>query len=219
MNRTSSGTYVVAGTLGASTVSDLLTGDIDDDGVLDIVAVNDAGVHQLYLAGPGAGYTLGAEQIVSPGMQTGILADYNLDGSVDLILAGTDATSVELHANNGIGRLGLGDTVAPELTLLGEASVTIPSGTEFVDAGATAVDDIDGDLTSAIARTGSVNSAVIGTYTLTYSVSDRASNTSQVTRTVNVGVNQGGGGGGGGVMSLWLLMALLMLAFITRSAE
>ena len=219
MNRTSSGTYVVAGTLGASPASDLLTGDIDGDGSLDIVVVNEAGVHQLYLAGPGAGYTLGAEQIVSPGMQTGVLADYNLDGSVDLVLAGTDATSVELHANNGIGRLGLGDTAAPELTLLGEPSLTIPSGTEYVDAGATALDDIDGDLTSAITTTGTVNSAVIGTYTLTYSVSDRASNTSQVTRTVTVGVNQGGGGGGGGAMSLWLLMVLLMFALITRSAE
>jgi len=212
MNRTSTGTYVAAGTLGASTASDLLTGDIDADGVLDIVAVNEAGVHQLYLAGPGDEYTLGEEQIVSPGMQTGIVADYNLDGSLDLILAGTDARSVELHANNGIGRLGFGDRIAPELTLLGEASVTIASGAEYVDAGATAVDDIDGDLTSAITTTGSVNSAVVGTYRLTFSVSDRATNTSQVTRTVTVGVNQGTGGSGGGMLSLLMLMTLTMFA-------
>ena len=212
MNRMSSGTYEVAGTLGASTASDLLTGDVDGDGMLDIVAVNEAGVHQLYLAGPGDEYTLGEEQIVSPGMQTGIVADYNLDGSLDLILAGTDARSVELHANNGIGRLGFGDRIAPELTLLGEASVAIASGAEYVDAGATAVDDIDGDLTSAITTTGSVNSAVVGTYRLTFSVSDRATNTSQVTRTVTVGVNQGAGGSGGGMLSLLMLMTLTMFA-------
>ena len=215
MQRMSNGSFVVVGTLGASTASDLLTGDVDGDGGLDIVAVNEAGVHQLYLAGPGGEYTLDAEQIVSPGMRTGIVVDYNLDGSLDLILAGIDATSVELHANNGIGRLGFGDRVAPELTLLGEASVTVPSGAEYVDAGATAVDDIDGDLTSAITTTGSVNTTVVGTYRLTFSVSDRATNTSQVTRTVTVGVNQGSGGSGGGMLSLLMLMTLTMFA-VTR---
>jgi len=47
---------------------------------------------------------------------------------------------------------------------------------------------------------GSVNTAVVGTYRLVLSVSDRATNTSQVTRTVTVGVNQGTGGSGGGIL-------------------
>jgi hypothetical protein len=69
MLRQSDGTYVVANTLGASTASELMTGDVNNDGQLDIVAVNETGVHQVYVAGAGAQYSLDAEQIISLGMQ------------------------------------------------------------------------------------------------------------------------------------------------------
>ena len=126
---------------------------------------------------------------------------------------------MELHANNGIGRLGRGDRTAPELALLGEAQITLPSGADYVDQGATAIDDIDGDLTNAIITFGSVNTALVGTYTVTYTASDRASNTSQISRTVTVGVNQGtgGGGGGGGILSLFTLIMLGMSALLIRT--
>ncbi|MBT8102610.1 MAG: DUF5011 domain-containing protein [Gammaproteobacteria bacterium] len=220
MLRQSDGTYIVSNTLGASTVSELVTGDINGDGRLDIIAVNESGVHQVYVASPGAQYRLDAEQIVSPNMQTGMIVDFNDDDSFDLILAGVVAGTVELHANNGIGRMGLGDRTAPDITLLGNAEVSVPSGTPFVDPGATAVDDIDGNLTDAITTSGSVNTNLVGTYTVTYSVSDRASNTSQVSRKVSVGVNQGTGGGGGGMLSAFTLILLLMIASIfTRSGN
>jgi hypothetical protein len=214
MYRQSDGSYVVATTLGASTTSELMTGDVNGDGRLDIVAVNETGVHQVYVAAAGAQYSLDAEQIISPGMRTGLVVDFNDDGSLDLILAGVGAVELELHANNGIGRLGPGDRTAPEITLLGEAEISLPSGAAFVDPGATAMDDIDGDLSDAITTSGSVNSTVIGSYTVTYTVSDRASNTSQVSRKVTVGVNQGagGGGGGGGMLSAFALIALLAIA-------
>jgi hypothetical protein len=214
MLRQSDGTYVVGDILGATVASELLTGDINGDGQPDIVAVNDSGVHQVYVAGTGGGYDIDAEQIVSPGMQRGIVVDFNADDSLDLVLAGTGAGVIELHANNGIGRLGPGDRTAPELTLIGAAELTVPSGSQYVDAGATAIDDIDGDLTDAITTSGNVNTAVVGTYTVTYTVSDRASNASQVTRRVTVGVNQGtgGGGGGGGMLSPLALSVLAMFA-------
>jgi hypothetical protein len=150
-------------------------------------------------------------------MQSGLVVDFNDDGSLDLILAGISAGVVELHANNGIGRLGPGDRTAPELTLLGETDITVPSGAVYVDAGATAIDDIDGDLTNAITTSGGVNTAVVGTYTINYTVSDRASNSSQVSRKVFVGVNQGsgGGGGGGGMLSMLTLIMLGMIASLT----
>ncbi|MGI9248544.1 MAG: immunoglobulin-like domain-containing protein, partial [Woeseiaceae bacterium] len=217
MLRQSDGSYVVATTLGASRATELMTGDLNGDGLLDVIALNEAGVHQVYVAGPGAQYNLDAEQIISPGMQRGLVVDFNDDGSLDLILAGIDAGVVELHANNGIGRLGPGDRTAPELTLLGEADITVPSGTAYVDAGATANDDVDGDLTNTITTSGSVNTAVVGTYTINYTVSDRASNTSHASRKVTVGVNQGsgGGGGGGGMLSLFALIVLGMIASTT----
>src|SRR6202022_3096066 len=55
----------------------------------------------------------------------------------------------------------------------------------FSGPGATASDGCAGDLTSAITVGGSVNPNLVGSYTLTYSVSD-GSHISTTTRTVNV---------------------------------
>ena len=78
------------------------------------------------------------------------------------------------------------DTTAPVITLLGDPTVTVTLGGTYTDAGATAKDDKDGDLTNAIVLTNPVNTAVKGTYTVTYTVTDAAGNTGTATRTVNV---------------------------------
>lgn len=79
------------------------------------------------------------------------------------------------------------DEVAPTISLLGSAQVDIEAGTAYVDAGATAKDDKDGDISSKILHVGSVNTKEVGPYTITYQVSDAAGNAaSPVTRTVNV---------------------------------
>ena len=68
-------------------------------------------------------------------MRRGILADFNSDTSLDLIMVGRDANVLEIHANNGIGRLGLGDRVAPDLQLLGEATVNNRGGRNLCGSG------------------------------------------------------------------------------------
>ena len=79
------------------------------------------------------------------------------------------------------------DTTAPVITLLGDNPMTIEVGSTFTDPGATASDAGDGDLTSSIVVTGSVDTSTLGTYTLTYNVSDASGNAADpVTRTVNV---------------------------------
>jgi len=79
------------------------------------------------------------------------------------------------------------DTTKPVITLLGDATVTLTVGDTYSDAGATALDDKDGDITSQIVTTGSVDTSTVGTYTITYSVTDAAGNTADtVTRTVSV---------------------------------
>jgi hypothetical protein len=211
------GEFTGGQSFGASPVNALVPGDIDADGWPDIVAINEAGVHQLYLGSAAGSFSLASEQIVSTGMQRGVLTDFNSDESLDLILVGSSAGVLEIHANNGIGRLGLGDRVNPDIELLGEASVNIPAGQEYPDPGATAFDDIDGDITDKIVVSGSINSTVVGTQSITYSVTDRAGNLASATRTVVVGVNEGTGGGGGGRLAPVFVMLLLVLSFAARA--
>jgi hypothetical protein len=93
------------------------------------------------------------------------------------------------------------------LQLLGESTVNLAAGDPYVDPGATAIDDIDGDITNLIEISGLVNTTSVGTQTVTYRVADRAGNTSSAVRTIKIGVNEGTGGSGGGALSpLWLLL-------------
>ncbi len=80
------------------------------------------------------------------------------------------------------------DDIAPVITLTGDAVVEFEQGGTYTEAGATATDNFDGDITANIEIGGdTVNPDVIGTYVITYNVSDAAGNAaSQVTRTVNV---------------------------------
>ncbi|MFZ2983807.1 MAG: immunoglobulin-like domain-containing protein, partial [Minisyncoccia bacterium] len=78
------------------------------------------------------------------------------------------------------------DTLAPVVTLIGDAALQIIVGDTFTDSGATATDDTDGDLTTSIAVTGAVDTAVEGLYTLTYSATDAALNTGASSRVVTV---------------------------------
>jgi prepilin-type N-terminal cleavage/methylation domain-containing protein len=78
------------------------------------------------------------------------------------------------------------DVSAPVITLNGSNPTNISVGATYIDAGATAIDDVDGNVTSKIITTGTVNPNVAGTYTITYTVKDNANNTSVLTRTVNV---------------------------------
>ena len=79
------------------------------------------------------------------------------------------------------------DTTAPIITINGASTVSIQVGSTYTDLGATATDNLDGDLTASIAVNNNVDANTVGTYTVTYDVTDAAGNQAiQVTRTVNV---------------------------------
>jgi hypothetical protein len=80
----------------------------------------------------------------------------------------------------------------PVITLIGADPVYIYTDETYVDDGATAYDDEDGDITPDIVTVNPVVAAV-GTYLVTYDVSDSDGNdASQVTRTVTVQTRGGG---------------------------
>ena len=78
------------------------------------------------------------------------------------------------------------DVVPPTVELLGEVHTYVALGGTFHDAGVTASDDADGDLTAQVTRRGSVDTSTVGVYELTYRVTDRAGNEAVAVRTVTV---------------------------------
>ncbi len=83
------------------------------------------------------------------------------------------------------------DTVPPVLTVNGDNPTTVEAGVEtYVELGATAIDNIDGDISSSVDITPGgppVDSNVIGEYFVIYQVSDSAGNPADTqTRIVNV---------------------------------
>lgn len=74
----------------------------------------------------------------------------------------------------------------PEITILGENPVSIEQGATYMDAGATASDAEDGDLTASIITNDQVDTSIIGNYEVTYTVTDSDNNKTTKTRIVSV---------------------------------
>ena len=103
---------------------------------------------------------------------------FTLGGTITVVAGSTTSTSTTSSST--------ADTTAPTITLVGSSTINLTVGDTFTDPGATATDDVDGDLTSSIVVDGTVDSSNTETYTLTYSVSDAASNLASATRYVIV---------------------------------
>ena len=78
------------------------------------------------------------------------------------------------------------DVIAPVITLNGSSSISLVIDSTYIESGATAIDDKDGDISGQIVIDSSnINTSTAGTYTVTYNVSDAAENTAdEVVRTV-----------------------------------
>lgn len=112
-------------------------------------------------------------------------------GSNSTFLKGN--TLVTVTATNPCGAptcmftITVNDAEKPVITRLGAATIELCKNDSYTDAGATAFDNCDGNLTSNISTVNPVNTANPATYTVTYNVSDLAGNAAiQITRTVIV---------------------------------
>jgi hypothetical protein len=76
------------------------------------------------------------------------------------------------------------DTTPPVITVAGNNPETVTWGSTYSDAGASATDN--GAAVNVSTNTSAVNTAVLGSYTVTYSAADAANNLAFTNRTVNV---------------------------------
>ena len=171
-----------------STTTTLTVGGVSGSFVSTTVADTTAPVITVTGANPatvlvGASYTDagatadGGETVSSSGtVNTSVVGAYTITYSA------TDAAN---NTGTATRTVNVVDTAAPVITLLGSTSVTLNVGGTYSDAGATATDNADGNITSSIVTVNPVNVNAAGTYTVTYNVSDAAGNAAtQVTRSV-----------------------------------
>lgn len=68
------------------------------------------------------------------------------------------------------------DTEKPVIKLFGDEKITLTVGDTYEELKATAMDNVDGDLTDKIVISGDVDTTKAGTYTVTYTVKDSSKN-------------------------------------------
>ena len=112
--------------------------------------------------------------------------------TVDTSIVGTYTVTYNVSDSNGnaavqVTRIvSVVDTTVPVITLTGEPTVTIEVGATYTEQGATATDNYDPALTVVVGGD-TVDTTTLGTYTVTYNVSDASGNAAvEVTRTVTV---------------------------------
>ncbi|WP_345974393.1 immunoglobulin-like domain-containing protein [Sulfurimonas sp. HSL3-7] len=99
----------------------------------------------------------------------------------DVETGGTSADAVRFVSLGGVP-----DTTFPIITIIGDNPLNLQLGDTFSDPGATAHDNIDGDVTASIQTSDDVNISVVGTYSVNYTVGDTAGNITTAVRTVVV---------------------------------
>jgi hypothetical protein len=203
--------FVSSDELAAPGSTAVLTADFDRDGAMDVVTINAIGGHLLHVNDrtSSATFTAHPERFAFAGARSAALGKISVDDRPDVIVVG--ANTVGIFFNDGQGRFGAGDTAAPTLTLRGEPAMVVTVGAAYQDAGVSATDAIDGDLSGKVIIENAVDPAVIGNYTVVYKVIDSSGNpATPVTRTVEVRPQEPSGGGGGGAFGVELaLLALL----------
>ena len=120
---------------------------------------------------------------VTNGITVSSTVDDNTVGSYTVTYTVSDASGNQATA---VRTVIVEDSTPPSITLTGLNPVSVEVGNSYTDAGATATDAYDGDLTSSITVSDNVDTNTVGTYTVTYTVSDAAGNQATKTRTVNV---------------------------------
>ena len=110
--------------------------------------------------------------------------DMDTVGNYTITYTATDKAGNKATATRTIHVVLPADTIAPVITITGGSPLELTQGETFSYPGATAIDNVDGNV--SVISSGSVDTSTVGTYTLTYTATDKAGNEATETRTVNV---------------------------------
>jgi hypothetical protein len=139
--------------------------------------------------GPTTAVTLGPVTVVDD-VDTGLVATPSATGpfTVGMHIVKWSATDSSSNTGSADQLVTITDTTRPTVLLVGPATISLNVGDAYAEQGATAQDIVDLDMTAKIVTSGSVNTAVPGTYRLTYTATDTAGNSAFVERVVTVNV-------------------------------
>lgn len=115
--------------------------------------------------------------------------DINTIGQYSIHYSVADQAGNQASASRTVKVIALdeADSKAPVISLVGDNPQQLTIGEVYTELGATAVDELDGDVSDNIVIDASaVNSELIGSYEVSYTVSDAADNSSVATRVVNI---------------------------------
>lgn len=103
------------------------------------------------------------------------------DKVLTLSVSDSSGNAAELSIN-----ISFSDGVRPTIVLNGPSTVYVAAGSKFSDPGYTARDNMDGDITSKVKTSGSVDTSKSGTYYKDYTVTDASGNFVKITRKIIV---------------------------------
>lgn len=114
---------------------------------------------------------------ISSNIDCNKLGSYN----VKYTLEDVDGTSLELNRVVNVV-----DVSPPVISLMGENTIYLKLGENYIDPGFSASDNYDGDLTANVTSTNNLDTSKIGVYNINYSVTDSSNNTGTATRKIYV---------------------------------
>lgn len=165
----------------ALTAGDYTSGTVTREG--DYIVVDISKVYEGKTIEPGKTYTL---KLKSSEVPTDTSAIKSIELSQSIYAGGAElGKQVIFGSTSGGGTIDPDKNEAP--VIKGADAKSIVVGSNFdVKEGVTATDKEDGDLTNKIVISGTVDTSKVGTYKITYSVTDSKGETAKVERTITV---------------------------------